>query len=439
MKTTLRITFFVFIAFFPSLLSTLSAQNTLYFPPLTGSEWQTVSPKDLGWCDEYVPQLYDYLGKNNTKAFIVLHDGKIVLEHYFGSFTQDSLWYWASAGKSLTAFLVGFAKQYGQLQLDDRVSFYLGNQWSSLTYEQEQKITIRNQLTMTTGFDDNVPDPYCTLQECLIYKADPGTRWAYHNAPYTLLDRVIESATGETLNDWFNQTVAWKTGMKGRFVKSGYNNLFISNARTFARFGLLIQNKGVWNNIVLMTDQPFFNEMVNSSQLINPAYGYLWWLNGKDRFMLPQTQMVFNGFLMPSAPADLIAAMGKNGQFLNIVPSRGLVLVRMGNSPDGNEVPMTMNDSIWQYMNKVLCIASVNEIDRADIKVFPNPVVDKLTVSFPSSANLFDLSLFDLNGSLLRACSGCNEMNNLNNLPSGFYLLRVRYSDNVRYFKVQKL
>ena len=85
--------------------------QSLYFPPINGNEWQTLSPASLGWCEERIDSLYDVLEENNTKAFIVLKDGKIILEKYFGTFQQDSVWYWASAGKSLTACLVGIAQQ----------------------------------------------------------------------------------------------------------------------------------------------------------------------------------------------------------------------------------------------------------------------------------------------------------------------------------------
>ncbi|MBK6945841.1 MAG: serine hydrolase [Flavobacteriales bacterium] len=65
----------------------------------------------MGWCADQIPPLLQYLDSNNTKAFIVLKDGRIAIEHYFDTFTQDSVWYWASAGKSLTSFLVGLAQQ----------------------------------------------------------------------------------------------------------------------------------------------------------------------------------------------------------------------------------------------------------------------------------------------------------------------------------------
>jgi len=122
--------------------------------------------------------------------------------------------------------------------------------------------------------------------------------------------------------------------MNGLYVTLGYNKVFFSKARSMARFGLLVLNNGNWDGNQIMTDQPYFDQMVNSSQSLNPAYGYLWWLNGKDQFMLPQTQFVFDGLLLPDAPPDMIVAAGKNGQLLNIVPSQGLVVVRMGNEPE---------------------------------------------------------------------------------------------------------
>ena len=94
-----------------SLFQATKAQ-TLYFPPVsTTATWDTISPASLGWCTNEIDALYDYLQQQDTKGFIVLKDGKIVLEKYFGTFTKDSLWYWASAGKTITSFLVIYQLQ----------------------------------------------------------------------------------------------------------------------------------------------------------------------------------------------------------------------------------------------------------------------------------------------------------------------------------------
>ena len=99
----------------------LSSQST-YFPPTTGNNWETTDPASLGWCTDQIPNLYNYLETSNSKGFLVLKDSKIVIEKYFGTFTQDSSWYWASAGKSLTAFLIGQAQQQALLNIEDRAS-----------------------------------------------------------------------------------------------------------------------------------------------------------------------------------------------------------------------------------------------------------------------------------------------------------------------------
>lgn len=414
-----------------SITKLVSAQTT-YFPPLTGNTWTTITPASLGWCDDKIDSLYDYLQINNTKAFIVLKDGKIVIEKYFGTFTQDSVWYWASAGKSLTAFMVGIAQQEGKLKLSDTSSKYLGKGWTSLTQAQESKITIKHQLTMTTGLNDQVADPYCTLPSCMVYKADAGTRWAYHNAPYTMLDPVLEAATGQKLNTYISQKLTVKTGISGLFIKQDYNNIFFSKPRSMARYGLLILNKGSWNGTSILTDTAYFRQMVNSSQNLNPAYGYLWWLNGKSNFMVPGFQFVFQGSLNPSAPKDMFAALGKNGQILNIVPSQNLIYVRMGNIPATSEVPITFNDTIWQKLNRVMCSKlSVEKKSAPRIEVYPNPFTNQFKiqnlpngahwvltniqgqevfsgigtqadVSFYGPAGLYFLNIYNQNGSLLQ-------------------------------------
>ena len=132
-------------------LGYLSKAQSLYFPPtaINNQTWDTLSPSSLGWCVNKIQPLYDFLETENSKALIVLKDGKIVFEKYFGTFTKDSVWYWASAGKTLTAFLVGKAQEEGKLSIKDSTSKYLGKGWTSCSAEQEGKISIANKLPFT--------------------------------------------------------------------------------------------------------------------------------------------------------------------------------------------------------------------------------------------------------------------------------------------------
>lgn len=329
--------------------------TSLYFPPTTGATWETTTTTSLGWNQTQINDLYTYLQQKNTKAFIILKNGKIVIEKYFGSFITDSLWYWASAGKSLTAFLAGQAQQDGILNINNKTSQYLGTGWTSLPLAKENLITVKQQLTMTTGLDDGVSDNDCTDPSCLIYKADAGTRWAYHNAAYTLLYKVIENASGQSYNNYFNAKIKSPTGMTGLWINTGYLNVYYSNARSMARFGLLMLNKGKWDQTTLMSDSNYFNSMVSTSQNLNLSYGYLWWLNGKTSHMLPQTQIVFNGNLTPNAPDDMFAALGKNDQKVYVIPSQKLVVIRMGESAGNVQLALSSFDNeLWGKLKPII-------------------------------------------------------------------------------------
>ncbi|MDP9081095.1 MAG: beta-lactamase family protein [Bacteroidota bacterium] len=334
----------------------VTGNQPLYFPPLGSNTWATTTAASLGWNETNLNNLYPYLQSKGTKSFIILKNGKIVTEKYFGTFTTDSLWYWASAGKTMTGFLVGIAQQEGLVNINDRTSKYLSTGWTSETLAQENLITIKNQLTMTTGLDDSVTDPDCTLPGCLVFKADAGTRWAYHNAAYTLLDAVVEKATGLSYNTYFQQKIRNRIGMTGTWVKTpNSNNIFYSNARSMAKFGLLMLNKGKWDETTILADTNYFKNQVNSSQSLNLSYGYLTWLNGKSSNMLPQSQIVFPGSIIPNAPADLYAALGKNDQKIYVVPSQNLVIIRMGNTAGGvKPAGSDFDNELWGKLKTII-------------------------------------------------------------------------------------
>ncbi len=402
--------------------------QTLYFPPTTGNAWDTISPSSLGYCPSKIDSLYDFLASENTKAFILLKDGKIVLEKYFGTHNQDTPWQWASAGKTITSFMTGIAQQEGYLSIADATSQYIGKGWTNCTPEQEEKITIRHQLTMTSGLDDGVADPFCTLDDCLVYKADAGTRWAYHNAPYTLLDKVIENATGMTLNTYTTQKLKRPTGMTGLFVPVDYNNVYFSNARSMARFGLLILNHGNWNGNQIMKDATYFDQMTSTSQALNLSYGYLWWLNGKKSFMIPQTQFVFPGSLCSNAPPDMIVALGKGGQFLNVVPSQHMVWLRMGDEPSSSLVPFLLNNDIWAYINDLQCTTSVVDSDNNQnnpIQLFPNPAGDILNLK--SNQLISKIEITTSGGQTVKSLqSDAREITiSISELKNGFYFVNA--------------
>lgn len=332
----------------------IAKSQNLYFPPLLGSTWEQTSASSLGYSQQRIDSLYAFLETNNSKGFLLLQDGKIVLEKYFGAFTQDSSWYWASAGKTLTAFAAGIAAQKGLLDIQAPSHSYLGSGWSSMSSQQEDSVRVWHHLTMTTGLDYGVANADCTAPSCLFYKAPAGQQWYYHNAPYTLMDGIIENATGQTLNGFVSQQISYKTGISGLFVPIGDNNVFFSKMRSMGRFGLLLLAKGWWNGSPVLTDTQYLYNMTHSSQNLNPSYGYLTWLNGQSAYMLPGSSLRIPGSLLPSAPKDAYAAMGKNGQIICVIPSQNRVWVRIGDRWNGtgiDQVPNLFCDRIWTYLN----------------------------------------------------------------------------------------
>ncbi len=90
-----------------------------------------------------------FLFENNTRGFIILKDGRIIIEEYWGNnilhtsnFNENTIWYWASAGKTLTALLTGIAQEQNLLSVSDKTFDYLGSGWSSLTIDQESVLLL---------------------------------------------------------------------------------------------------------------------------------------------------------------------------------------------------------------------------------------------------------------------------------------------------------
>jgi CubicO group peptidase (beta-lactamase class C family) len=339
-----------------------SQDNTdMYFPPVNSDTWESVSPASLGWNTSEIPALLKLLQDNKTRAFILLKDGKIVMEEYFGNnltgttaFSKTTNWYWASAGKTLTSFVVGKAQEDGFLKISDKSSDYLGTGWTSLTSQQESKISIRNQLTMTSGLDDGVPDSHSFLPKDLIFKSDAGSRWAYHNGPYTLLEKVVKAGAKMEFDLYFNSVLRDRIGMDGFWNWTNNDHVYYSTARSMARFGLLMLNSGKWDSETIMANSTYFNEMITVSQTLNKSYGYLFWLNGKESFMVPESQVVFPGSLSPAGPADMFSGIGKNGQYVSIIPSMKMVMIRMGEEPTSVDVPFLFLDDIWEKLNPII-------------------------------------------------------------------------------------
>ncbi len=326
--------------------------ESMYFPSNTSSTWETIPLSSLGWNQDAIQPLKDFLIQTNTKSFMILVNGRIAMEEYFDEHTANTTWEWNSAGKTLVTATTGIAQQEGLLNINNKVSDYLGTGWTNMPLDKENLITVRHLLTMTAGNDDT--KQYVTKSN-LTYVADAGTRWAYSNIFQKLMD-VIAEVSNKPFETYFNEKIKSKMGMDGFWNYGIIFTIYHSTTRSMARFGLLALNKGKWNNEQII-NETFFNESISSSQDINPSYGYLWWLNGKTKFMIPGEQTVYQGYLVPNAPADMYAAMGAYDQRIYVIPGKKMVVIRMGNASNPSNPNFAVSgfdNDLWEKINAVI-------------------------------------------------------------------------------------
>ena len=419
------------------LLMPFLGQSQTYFPPTTGTTWDTLPASNLGWCQDRIDSLYQFLEARNSKSFIVLKDGRRVLEKYFGTYERDSIWYWASAGKSLAAVMVGIAQEQGYLDINDPTSNYLGQGWTAMTPAQEQAITIRNQISMTTGMEWFIPNQNCLADSCLLYRTPPDSQWFYHNAPYRLVQDVVASATNASFNAYTFTELGSKIGMGGLWI----SYVRYGKARDMARFGLLCLNRGVWAGDTILGDTTYFHDMVNTSNVHNLSYGYLWWLNGKASHILPGLPFTFSGPIIPSAPADMYSALGKNDQKIYVVPSMDLVVVRQGNAADTATFALSgFDDQLWQMIGNLACATSAEEPEAFRFSLYPNPAGQQARLQWQDSGQVLPVELFGLDGQRKGTWlgEGGSLDLDLSALSPGMYFLRIETGEASRVLKFLK-
>lgn len=332
--------------------TTPNTPEAIYFPATTATSWETKSIASLGWNQSGVQPLKDFLSQKGTKSFMILVNGRIAMEEYFNGHTATETWEWNSAGKTLVGTTVGIAQQENLLDINKKASDYLGTSWTSMPLEKENLITIKNLLTMTAGNDDT---KQLVSKANITYVADAGTRWAYSNVFQKLTD-VTAAATNKSFETYFNDKIKNKIGMDGSWNIGAIYTIYHSTTRSMAKFGLLALNKGKWDNEQIV-NEAFFNQSTTSSQTINPSYGYFWWLNGKSNYRIPGSQTVFKGALVPNAPADMYAAMGASDQRIYVIPSKKMVIIRMGEASDPANPSFAVSGfdaALWEKINAVV-------------------------------------------------------------------------------------
>ena len=315
-------------------------------------------------CSEFLNYAQE---KMNTSSLIVIKDGEAVTELYGKDFNASSKVKVWSISKYLSGLMLGAqANKLGMSLLDtklvdlginrDRKRKDKVNAWDD--------VTVRNVWNMSSGLN------WCEYRNCravdyasmfygkgyadpVSYVLDqpmshrPGSYYRYSAGNFMLLHHALREIVGKDkyLDSAFDTVLgklganeneyAFEVSPTGLFL--GGSGLHL-NARTFAKLGQILINKGKWNGESIISEE-FFNEMTRNSDAIKnspfevqnwegPSGGAIW-LNddssngdGKDRDGIPS--------FMPTSPWDMIYAGGNYGQFLLVYPSSNLVVARLG-------------------------------------------------------------------------------------------------------------
>lgn len=322
------------------------APTGLTFPPASGSgAWATIDAASAGFDPAKLDELTTWIGQASSTTFVVLVGGKILVEKYWDA-TDTTLRDIASAQKSIVSMMVGAAADKGAFGLDDTVTSLVGAGWSNDTPANEDGITVRHLLTMTSGLDDD-----------LMRVAAPGTVWRYNTNAYHRLELVLTQKTGKTIDQLTRMLFdpigagasAWSPRPFQKDAKGVPINALEMSARDMARVGLLVQADGAWNGTRLVPSA-YLGTALATSQTLNPSYGFLWWLNGKSSYVLPPSTPK-QGMLMPSAPIDLVAALGAADQKIYVSRAANLVVVRQGKSAGaGAQALSGFDDELWKRL-----------------------------------------------------------------------------------------
>ena len=336
----------------------------LYFPPDSG-EWERIDPASAGWDPEALEAVLEYAEQQRSSGVVILLNGRILAERYWevvemppglidysvltvghtesGHVIEDV----ASIQKSVIAFLAGVAEGKGLLDIEAPASKYIGQGWSKATPEQEAQIRVRNLLSMASGLDED-----------LQYQGTPGEIFLYNTPAYSRTVPVLEKATGLDIHActsrWLTSRIGmqdsgWWTRPQDGMVPWANVIGFATTARDLARFGLLMQARGRWGGEDLLRNPDYFKRMLSPSTSANPSYGFLWWLNGKDRWVMGRNNTkTTQGPLVPAAPDDLFVGLGLLGRKVFVVPSLGLVFTRLGDAPPEED----FSNEIWKRLMK---------------------------------------------------------------------------------------
>lgn len=321
-------------------------------PAVTPDAWPDVPPH---------PRLQPVLQRalaagpaHRTKALVVLHRGRLLDEAYAPGYTATTPVLGFSASKSMTQALIGILVQQGRLSLDAPAPLAAwqapGDPRGAITTDQLLRQTPGLDLLQdNSGFDRSSQILYTERDKAAEVlaaglAAEPGRRWAYTDANYMLLSRLLRDAVGgrgpdvqaflqrELFGPLKMQHTRLDLDSTGTPIGASHA---LASARDWARLGQLFLDDGVVDGRRLL---PAGWVQRTVTPTLDTGYGAGWWTN-RVGGPVPGWGVPWG---LPGAPADTFFARGFMGQFVVVVPSRQLVLVRLSVSTQrGDDIEET--------------------------------------------------------------------------------------------------
>ncbi len=284
-----------------------------------------------------------------TRAVVVVYDGKIVAERYAPGFTVDTPLPGWSMTKSVFAVLTGILA--GEGKLSPKSNGFLPQSWKD--QDPRRAITLDNLLRMSSGlsFQEDYTSPLTDVTSMLFGVRDmasfaagkplestPGLEWHYSTGNTNIISKVIGDTLGNgTYIDFPRRALFDRIGMKSAVVEPDASGVLVGSsfmfatARDWARFGLLCLNEGMWGKDRILPEG--WMKYCTTPASFNKEYGAGFWLQIPSEFRSGEQP----GF---SIPRDTYHAVGYDGQFVTIIPSRKIVIVRLG---------LTHTYSVWVW------------------------------------------------------------------------------------------
>jgi len=304
-----------------------------------GASWEKVKPAAVGLDGQKLDEIAALAEVGKSNCLVVVRDGKLAGEWYFRGTDENTAQETFSASKSFASTLVGIAQDDRDLRIDNSASTWIP-EWKDTPAEA---VTVRNLLSNDSGREAsfNVGEDATAFGIGLPQIDAPGTVWVYNNPAIQTLQRVLQTTTGQEVTEFAQQQLFEPLGMTHtKMTTDGAGNALMftgvqSTCRDMARFGVLMLNRGQWNDKQIVSRKWVQEATGRPSTKLNAAYGYLWWLNRPGVIVRPLSQWVIapgisTGPLVPDAPARMYWALGLGNQFIQVDPGSKTVVVRLG-------------------------------------------------------------------------------------------------------------